>query len=171
MTNSGSDVPLIVDSNLIIYSVLDEHPAAPACRAYIARQEKITLTLLTPIESYFVLTRIYGVAETQAANTVERLLRTPIELVQANEADIVAALQICAAENLDINDALQLHLCQRLGIAHLATDDKRLGNLSRAVGLTVDNPIDETLRQRMADWERIHLPQKGMPRLLGRIYD
>jgi len=167
---SGSDPPLMVDSNLLIYSVLDDHPASPVCRAYITRQGKITLTILTPIEIYFVLIRIYSIAEEQASDTIERLMRTPIELVSADESDVTATLRLCASHHLDTNDALQLHLCRQLGIHRLATDDGHLTNVALAYGLTVENPIDETLRQQMATWEAAHLPAKGLPRLLGHVY-
>jgi len=168
---SGSNPPLMVDSNLLIYSVLDDHPASPVCRAYIARQGTITLTVLTLIEIYFVLTRIYGIVETQATDAIERLLCTPIELVSVDGPDVTTTLRLCASSRLDTNDALQLHLCRQLGIHHLATDDGHLMNVAQAYGLTVENPIDEALRQQMAAWEDAHLPAKGLPRLLGRIHD
>ena len=123
---SGSDAPIMVGSNLLIYSVLDDHPASPVCRAYIARQGRLSLSILTPIEMYFVLTRIYGIPEAQAVDTVERLMRATIELVSADGPDIAAALQLCASQHLDPNDALQIHLCQQLGIHRLATDDGHL---------------------------------------------
>ena len=48
----------------------------------------------------------------------------------------------------------------------LATDDRKLIQVCDQVDITVENPIDVSLRRKMASWEMKNLPQKGLPRIL-----
>jgi hypothetical protein len=68
------------------------------------------------------------------------------------------------------NDAVLLQTCLKHGVEILATDDARLGVACQAMGLTVENPIDPSVRRDIASWEKQHLVTKGLPRVLTRIH-
>ena len=52
---------------------------------------------------------------------------------------------------------------------NLATDDSRLADSCRKLGLAPEKPFGDELRGEVAAWESAHLPAKGLPRVLGRI--
>jgi hypothetical protein len=71
---------------------------------------------------------------------------------------------------LDLADAVLLHTVQALEALWLATDDMKLMQACRRVGVTPETPIDIALRQQMAVWEAANLPAKGLPRVLRQIH-
>jgi hypothetical protein len=71
---------------------------------------------------------------------------------------------------LDLTDAVLLHTAQVRGALWLATDDMKLAQICRQVGVTPETPIDAALRQQMVAWEAANLPAKGLPRVLRQIH-
>jgi len=69
-----------------------------------------------------------------------------------------------------LTDAVLLQTVQAQGATLLATDDNKLAQACRQVGIIPEHPIDAKLRQQMAEWEATHLPMKGLPRVLRQIH-
>jgi hypothetical protein len=45
----------------------------------------------------------------------------------------------------------------------------RLAQACERYGIKAEHPFDDALRAEVAAWEVSHLPDKGLPRVLGRI--
>jgi hypothetical protein len=71
---------------------------------------------------------------------------------------------------IDLTDAILLQTVQTRGALWLATDDTKLAQVCRRVGVTPETPIDAALRQQMIAWEAANLPTKGFPRVLRQIH-
>jgi hypothetical protein len=82
----------------------------------------------------------------------------------------LAAMHTADRHGIDLTDAVLLHTVQERGALWLATDDTKLAQACRRVGVTPETPIDAALRQQMAAWEAAHLPAKGLPRVLRQIH-
>lgn len=82
----------------------------------------------------------------------------------------LAAMQIADMLEIDLTDAVLVQTSHTHGAKSLATDDRKLIQACRQVDLVPETPIDNVLRAQMASWETRNLPQKGLPRILKRIY-
>ncbi len=71
---------------------------------------------------------------------------------------------------IDINDAILLQIGIEIGIPIIATDDKRLAKAVEDYGIVCENPITKEIRQEMAEWERINLPEKGIVRIYKGVH-
>jgi len=58
----------------------------------------------------------------------------------------------------------------RDGIGVLVTEDKKLQQIVEEEGLAIESPIEESLKRKIEEWEEKILLEKGLPRILQRIY-
>jgi len=158
-----------IDSNLLVYACLANHPAMSVCEQFIAQSSVWLTNVVNLIEMHRVLVGVYGVSEGDAdrkfmdyhqALVVEPLTGTLAE----------TALPLRAAYGIDFNDAVLLQMCREHQVEILGTDDGRLATACSSLGMGVENPIDATLRTHMAEWEAQWLPAKGLPRILRQIH-
>ncbi|MBM3237231.1 type II toxin-antitoxin system VapC family toxin [Candidatus Poribacteria bacterium] len=159
-----------LDTMLVVYSSLMEHPASAVCEQFILSREGWVSTPLLLIEFYSVLTRNYGVDRQSAIQKTMELLSKPIEILPFDGHTVVAAIQLANEYNLDTNDAILLHVCLNFGLNVIATDDRRFARACDDLGIVVESPITPTIRQQMAAWEEANLPPRGLPRLLLHIH-
>ena len=167
---SGYEEATMLDSNLLIYSILTNHPASPVCQEFIEASESLVASSITLIELFFVTTRIYGIEPTLVLTKINELLASPLIIIAADADTVVAALALCAEYKIDTNDAVQVQMCLDLGIPALATDDGKLTALCKKLKIETKNPITVELKQAMRIWEEANLPQKGLPRILHQIH-
>lgn len=148
-----------LDSNLIIYSLLEDHPASAVCDALL-RSPKYTFyaTPITPFEVYFVLRRVYGVLKDEAASKALALFDTPLRFVEVGMQDAQLALKRAVTYDIDMNDSLLIQESLRLDIPSLSSDDRRLLKVCEGEGVHPQTPIGEEHRKKMGQWEeeRLH---------------
>ena len=159
-----------LDAMLIVYSLLDDHPASAACESFIRDHVSWFTTTLTLLEAKAILTKVYAIDVNLTSQQLSQFSAGPIEIVEVDLPTILAAMQTADTLEIDITDAVLLQATRARGANILATDDRKLIQACHQVDIAVENPIDVSLRRQMASWEAENLPQKGLPRILRRIH-
>ena len=171
MTLSSDQIaPRGLDAMLIVYSLLDNHPASAICESFIRERTHWLTTTLTLLEAKAILTKVYVVDATLASQKISQFSAGPIEIIEVDLTMTLAAMQIADTLEIDITDAVLLQASRTRGANALATDDRKLIQACHQVDLMPETPIDDLLRRQMASWEAKNLPQKGLPRILRRIH-
>ena len=159
-----------IDSNLLVYAALEDHPAHDACRECLLAEPQWITNEANLSEVYTVLVAVYGVPEQDAsAHYLEyhgALTPMPLDATTA-----VAAMRLREHYGLDLNDAILLHTAIACSVEALCTDDQRLAAAAQNARLEVESPVGVVVRRAMATWEEQHLPVKGLPRMLSRVHE
>ena len=155
---------------IVVYSLLDSHPASTTCEQFIRTRTGWFTTTLTLFEVKAILTKVYTVNAILVTQKIEMFSTGPITIAEVDLPTTIAAMKLADARDIDMTDAVLLHTSQTIGATALATDDGKLARVCRQVGITPENPIDRNLRKQIAAWEANHLPLKGLPRILRHIY-
>lgn len=159
-----------LDAMLIVYSLLNHHPASAACEQFIRAHTGWFTTAFTLFEAKAILTKVYAVDAVLVSRKLAQFAAGPIVVAEVDLATALAAMDKADALNIDLTDAVLLHTTQAHGVLRIATDDSKLAQACRQVGMTPETPIDTALRQQMAEWEAVNLPAKGLPRVLRQIH-
>ncbi len=158
-----------IDSNLLVYASLANHPAMTACEQYIAGYPAWVTSIVNLVELWRVLVAVYGVSESDADAKFTDLSRALV--VEDLTAPVAAAaLSLRQAHGIDFNDAVLLESCRQRGVTVLATDDSQLAIACAAMGIKVENPVTLDVRAEMTNWENLNLPPKGLSGILLRIH-
>jgi len=163
----------LIDTNLLIYALIEDHPASSVCEAFIRKENryrKLYTTVLTPFEVFHVLWRIYGLKREQAMEKALSLFNSPLSFIPITEEVAQISLEKIVEYKIDSNDALLLTSSILYDIPSLASDDRKLLKASNEEGIHTQSPINEKLRRDMNEWEKEKLASKGIPRILQRIY-
>src|SRR5579871_4641308 len=169
---SSSEVPAEsgIDTMLLIYSLLEGHPASDVCEQFLRSRTGWFTTVLTLLEVRAVLTKVYGVESTRASDKIGQLAHGPMIVFGLDITGTVATLHLADSLRIDLSDAALIYAAQAHGISRLATDDAGLARACVSLGIIVDNPIDSGLRTHIAEWERANLPPKGLVRILSQVH-
>ena len=159
-----------LDAMLIVYSLLDDHPASAVCESFIRDHTSWLTTTLTLLEAKAILTKVYAVDVNLVSQQLSQFSAGPIEIVEVDLPITLAAMQSADTLEIDITDAVLVQTTLARNANILATDDRKLIQACHQVDIAVENPIDSSLRRQMASWEAENLPQKGLPRILRRIH-
>ena len=160
-----------LDSNIIVYSLLEDHPASEVCGGYLKdSRHTFYTTSLTPFEVYFALHRIYGIPPAEASSKVLSLLQAPLTIFDVRASDLHAAIRRCATKGIETNDSLLVQMCVSSEIPSLVSDDRRLLRVCEEEGIHPECPIGEDHRRLMQEWEKAKLVPAGLPRLLSRVH-
>jgi predicted nucleic acid-binding protein len=154
-----------VDTPLLVYAAVANHPAKATVEASL-RRDTWGSTALVLLELYQVLTRDYAVAPSQAAESVERLARSPMHWASLEPSHAVTALPLRRRYHLQSADAV-LILLAREDRGTVVSQDHGLLRAATAEGLAVRNPITPDVAAAIERWEARHLPERGLPRILG----
>ncbi|MBC8229938.1 type II toxin-antitoxin system VapC family toxin [bacterium] len=168
--SSNSDMKRGLDTMIIVYSLLDDHPASTVCEQFIRTQTGWFTTTLTLFEVKAVLTKIYAVETILVTRKIELFAPGPIAVVEIDLSTAIASMKLADAFRIDMTDAVFLHTSQTIGASELATDDNLLAQVCKQIGITPETPIDSELRKHLAKWEDENLPMKGLPRILRNIH-
>jgi predicted nucleic acid-binding protein len=170
---SSSSRPLDrgLDTMVLVYSLLQGHPATTACEQMLRSHTSWFTSTLVLLEAKAVLTKVYNADPKLVTQKLDQVASGSVTFIDLASVDVVAAFQLADTFALDFTDAVLLHLAQSRGSRVLATDDQRLSQICPQFGVTALSPLDATLRQAVSAWEASHLPPKGLPRVLRRIHD
>ncbi len=168
--SSDQFAPRGLDAMLIVYSLLDNHPASAACEAFIREHAGWFTTTLTLLEVKAILTKVYDIDVNLVSQQLSKFSAGPIKIIEIDLPITLTSMQIADTLEIDITDAVLLQATRTQSANVLATDDRKLIQTCHQVDISVENPIDVSLRRQMASWESKNLPQKGLPRILRRIH-
>ncbi len=158
-----------IDSNLLVYASLANHPATTACEQYLTGYAVWVTTIVNLVELWRVLVAVYGVPAGDAdAKFTDLRKALVVDDLTAGVAE--SALALRQSYGIDFNDAVLLESSRLRGVTVLATDDSQLANACAKMGITVENPVTPAVRAQMANWEAQNLPAKGLPRILLRVH-
>ena len=158
-----------IDSNLLVYASLANHPAMMACEQYIAGYPVWVTSIVNLVELRRVLVGVYGVSESDADAKFTDL-RKALVVEDLTAAVAEAALSLRQSYGIDFNDAVLLESSRQRGVTVLATDDSQLAIACATMGINVENPVTPAVRAQMTNWENQNLPAKGLPRILLRVH-
>lgn len=170
ISSSNPPIERGLDAMLIVYSLLSGHPASTVCEQFIRTRSGWFTTTFTLFEARSILTKVYAVDAALASQKLAQFAAGPIVVVAVDLTTALASMNAADALGIDLTDAVLLQTSQDQGATWLATDDSKLAQACRRVGITPETPIDATLRQQMATWEAATLPAKGLPRVLRQIH-
>ncbi|NCO38804.1 MAG: hypothetical protein COY42_23755 [Armatimonadetes bacterium CG_4_10_14_0_8_um_filter_66_14] len=159
-----------LDAMLIVYSLLNGHPASTVCEEFIRNHTGWFTTTFTIFEARAILAKVYGVDAALTSQKMAQFVAGPVDVIAVDLATALAAMNMAHAMRIDLTDAVLLHTALARGAPCLATDDSRLMQACHQVGIAPESPIDATLRQSMAVWENANVPAKGLPRVLHEIH-
>jgi len=168
------NIQKILDSNILIYSILEGHPASTACEQLILSSEGKFIWATSPItfyETFHVLVKIYNQPTIKVISKIDEIMKLPINIISLNSQLTISSLEKCVKHSIDTNDSLLLEIAIRQGIPIIATDDKKLINVCNEYGIICENPITEEIRKNMSEWEKENLPEKGLGRIYFKVYD
>jgi predicted nucleic acid-binding protein len=172
MTSSSSpSLERGLDTMLLVYCVLQGHPAAAVCEQFLRSHSGWFTSPLVLFEAKSILTKIYGVDAGVATNKLAQFSVVPVAVLDLDAVSSSAALLLQDIHGLDLTDAVLLHLTHRNGASYLATEDQQLAKAAQQLGIIPESPLDATLRQQIAAWEFSNLNPKGLPRILRRVND
>jgi predicted nucleic acid-binding protein len=156
-----------IDSQLLVYSVIESHPAQDVIQAALTR-DAWGSTILTLGEVYHVLTRDYRVTSADARELTLGLAHSNLHWVGLDAVEASAAIVTRSTQSIDLADAVLLSLAASdPGV--LVTSDRRLLGVAVSQGVAVRNPIDPPLSVAVARWEAQNLPPKGLQRILVAV--
>jgi predicted nucleic acid-binding protein len=158
-----------IDSNLLVYASLANHPAMIACEQYVASCPLWLTSIVNLVELWRVLIAVYGVSESDADGKFTEL-RKALVVEDLTPAGAAAGLSLRQSHGIDFNDAVLLESCRQRGVTVLATDDTQLAIACASMGIHVENPVTPGMRAQMTNWENQNLPAKGLPRILLRVH-
>ena len=171
ISSSSRPLDLGLDTMILVYGLLHEHPARAACEQMLRSHTGWFTSPLVLFEAKAALIKVYGVEPTLATQKLVQVASGPVTFIDLAPVDVVAAFQLTDTLALDFTDAVLLRLAQNHGARFLATDDQVLSKICPQFGITPLSPLDDTLRQAVSAWETSHLPPKGLPRILRRVHD
>lgn len=155
---------------LIVYSLLDTHPASATCEQFIRVHSGWFTTVFALLEAKAILTKVYAVDAALVSHKLTQFAAGPIVVAAVDPSTVLTAMHTADTFGIDLTDAVLLQTVQGRGALWLATDDAKLAQVCRRVGVTPETPIDAALRQQMVTWEADNLPAKGLPRVLRQIH-
>jgi len=118
-----------LDTNVLVRYLAQDDPVQSA-RATRLIEEELTernpgfVSVVTMVETVWVLGRAYGLSDRQVAATIERVLQTDV-LVVENEQEVFAAIIALRRGTPSFADALIAALGKRAGCAYTVTFDQR----------------------------------------------
>jgi predicted nucleic acid-binding protein len=172
MTSSSSpSLERGLDSALVVYSLVQGHPAALPSEQFLRAHSGWFTSPLVLLEASHILTRVYAVAAADATNKLAQFAAGPLVVLDLDAAATLAALHLAEQHGLDLTDAVLLHLAHQHRAPYLATDDQRLAQACRHFGITPQSPINTILAGQIAAWEAGNLAVKGLPRILRRVHE
>jgi predicted nucleic acid-binding protein len=158
-----------LDAVIIIYSLLDNHPASGLCEDFIKDKTGWFTTPFTLFEAKSILTKVYGIDNVLVSQKLEQFARGPIHIFEVDFNITLNSMKMADMLYIDLTDAVLLQTALKHNASSLATDDKKLIQACESLGIKVETPIDDLIRQQMITWEQDNLPEKGLSRILFHI--
>jgi predicted nucleic acid-binding protein len=160
----------LIDTNVLVYALIDNHPASSVCETFIREQQDrhtFYTTTITPFEIFHILWKTYGLEVLQVLEKVVAAVNSPLSFIQISERIMRIAFKKRIEYKLDTNDALLLAVALVQDIPSIVSDDRNLLKACEQEGLIGVSPLDESVREKIVQWEKENLPEKGISRSEG----
>lgn len=115
ISSSSPPVERGLDTMLLVYSLLQGHPAALPCEQFIAARSGWFTSPLVLFEARNILTKLYAIRSADATAKLLQFVAGPVTLVDLPAAAAAPVLRLAEAHGIDLTDALLLHLSGQLG--------------------------------------------------------
>ena len=139
--NGASPVERGLDAMIIVYSLLNEHPASEICEQFIRNHTGWFTTTFTLFEAKSILTKIYAVDSNLASQKLTQLTEGPIAVISVDLIITLTSMNIADDLKIDLTDAVLLQTALTQKASYLVTDDDKLTKACQMVGITSENPI------------------------------
>ena len=159
-----------LDTMLLVYGLLEDHPARDACRQFLRGRVGWLTSALTLLETRVVLTKVYGVSPGLVLPMLTELVTVPVTIVPFDSSAAWRAMDLTDGLRVDLTDGALLAAAEQHAVRSLATDDRKLGRAAEQLGYRIESPITPALRRSVTKWERAHLVDKGLPRVLRYVH-
>ena len=163
----------ILDSNILIYMLLENHPANQDCASYVleGKDSSRYFSIVDCLdEFYYVLNTFYGIKPAKIMEKINQLLNTEIQFLNLSIEDCKKSFEEAVISNLQIHDMKLYLLAQKLDASIVVTDDKKFRSFLQEKDFTAITPIQERTRIMMNDWEKKFIPKKGLSRVLLHVF-
>ncbi|MBN2152859.1 MAG: type II toxin-antitoxin system VapC family toxin [Candidatus Lokiarchaeota archaeon] len=161
-----------MDSNVLVYSLLKNHPAHEDCARYLSSHDfenTLFSTSNSINEVYQALVYYYHLDSREVMRNITALLDSAIVFNHPGTAKDEIC-KIALESGLQLNDVELYHLALETQSPVFVTDDVKLASFVKKHGLLCETPIQPATRDAMTRWEDAHVPQKGLPRILASVY-
>ena len=105
-----------LDAILIVYSLLDDHPASDACESFIRDHVSWFTATLTLLEAQAILTKVYDVDINLSSQQLSQFSAGPIEIIEVGLPITLTSMQIADALKIDITDSILLQATRTRGL-------------------------------------------------------
>src|SRR5437867_258307 len=119
-SSSSRTVERGLDAMLIVYALLEGHPAATACEEFIRNRTGWFTTGLSLLEAKAVLTKVYGVNPPLVSQKLAELAAGPLLITVVSPTATFAAMSAADRFAIDLTDAVLLQAAQEIGARWLA---------------------------------------------------
>jgi predicted nucleic acid-binding protein len=92
---------------LIVYALLEGHPASAASEKFIRERTGWFTTALVLLEAKAGLTKVYGVAPSSATDKLAQLAAGPLLVLPVDVPTVVPAIRSADSLQLDLTDAVR----------------------------------------------------------------
>src|SRR5438874_11964728 len=104
-----------LDAMLIVYSLLNAHPASTTCEQFIRTHSGWFTTTFTLLEVKAILTKAYAVDAVLASRKLAQFVVGPIVITAVDHPIALAAMHAADVLGIDLTDAVLLHTVQARG--------------------------------------------------------
>ncbi|WP_372480443.1 type II toxin-antitoxin system VapC family toxin [Halomicrobium sp. HM KBTZ05] len=140
-------VKILTDVNVLAIGLTDDHPAHeyvwPWIRDALDGPNVLLIFDYYPFRAQYIMTRQFGVSETDARNAVQSLVQSPARLVGASEGTILDAYEVSAEQNHDVYDSFIVALAREHDADYLVTTDTDFVDLCADEAVEYTNPVPE----------------------------
>jgi predicted nucleic acid-binding protein len=147
-------VKILTDVNVLAIGLTDDHPVYDAVRPWLTEALDGPNVLLVPdyypLRAQYIMTREFGVAEVDARNAVQSLLRSPARVVGASDTVLLDAYEIATAKQHDVYDAFVLAVARAHDADYLVTTDTDFDRLCADERTVYRNPVPEEEREDLS---------------------
>ncbi len=117
---------MYVDSNILIYSALDNEELGDSCRNFL---DQIIKGKVSAASSYLVLDEVLWILQKEmgkedALKAVKMFLSMPVKWIDVKREVVYYWLNIYSGSDLDPRDALHLATMKEVGLTTIVTEDK-----------------------------------------------
>jgi predicted nucleic acid-binding protein len=159
-----------LDTMVLVYSLLQGHPAATACEQLLRAHAGWFTSPLVLFEAKAILTKVYGEDPAITTLKLSQVVGGPLVLLELDPSEVTIVLRLTDTYALDLTDAVLLHPACKNRVPFMATEDHNLSLVCAQLGITPVSPLDNAVRQAVGAWEAAHVPPKGLPRVLRRVH-
>lgn len=147
-------VNVLTDVNILAIGLTDDHPAYKDVRPWITDALDGPSVLLVPdyypLRAQYIMTTKFGVADADARNAVQSLIRSPARIIGATATDLLQAYEISAAKNHDVYDSFVLSLARSHDARYIVTTDRDFEELCEGEQSDYRNPIPDGKLERLS---------------------